>query len=105
METQIIEILLRSTYVLLGIAIVSILGFSILQLFRNVKGSLPSILGILGIGLIFLVAYANTGATGPRGDFGPELINLASSGIIAVYFLGGLAIIGIVLGEIWSSIK
>jgi len=105
MEQQVVELLLRLSYILFGVAIVGILVFSLLQLFQDFKSSLPTILGVIGIGLVFLVAYANTTAESATGEFGPGLINLASSGIMVVYFLGGLALVGIVLGEIWTSIK
>ncbi len=105
METGIIEFLLRTTYVLFGIAVLSILIFAFIQLFQDLKGSVPTITGIAGIGLIFLIAYANTSSAAATAGFSPELISLASAAITSVFFLGGIAIIGIILGEIWTLIK
>lgn len=105
METGIIEFLLRATYVLFGIAVLSILVFSFIQLFQDIKSSLSTLIGIAGIGLIFLIAFANTSSSSATAGFSPELISLASAAITSVFFLGGLAVIGIILGEIWTLIK
>lgn len=105
MNESLVEFLLRTSYVFFAIAVAGILLFSLIQLFQNIRSSLPTLFGIAGVGLVFLVAFLNTSQESAVGDFSPELINMASAGIAAIYILGGLAIIGIIFGEIWTSIK
>lgn len=96
---------MRLSYILLGAAILGILIFAVIHLVRNVRASIPSILGVIGIALVYFIMYGTTAEAAAQGDFTPGMIQAASAGIMSTYVLGVVAIIGIIVGEIWSSFR
>lgn len=105
MNEQVVDLLLRLSYVLLGAALLAILAFAVVQLIRSYRSSIPTILGVIGVGLVFLVMYGTTAPAEAQAEFSTGMIQAASAGIMTSYILGLIAIIGIVVGEIWSSFR
>ena len=105
MNEQIVDLGLRLSYVMVGAAMLGILFFATIQVIRDFRSGIASIIGLIGIGLIFLIMYGNTTEATAQAEFTPGMIQAASAGIMTTYALGILAIIGIVIGEIWSSFR
>ncbi len=105
MNEQFVDLLLRLSYVLLGAALLAILVFAVVQLARSFRSSIPTILGVVGVGLVFLVMYGTTAPAEAQADFSTGMIQAASAGIMTTYVLGVLAVVGIIVGEIWSSLR
>lgn len=105
MNEQLVDILLRVSYVFGFIAIAGILVFTIIQMVQHFKESLPSLAGMVGLVILFLIAYSSASGVAGRGDFSEDMVKLVSGGLFTCYVLGSVSIIGIIIGEIWNSIK
>jgi hypothetical protein len=49
--------------------------------------------------------YGTTTEATAEAEFSAGMIQAASAGIMTTYALGGLAIVGIIIGELWSSFR
>lgn len=105
MNEQVVDLGLRLSYVLLGAAFLGILIFATIQIIRDFRSSIASILGIAGIALVFFIMYGTTNEAVAEAEFSPGMIQAASAGIMTTYALGVMAIVCIVIGEIWSSFR
>ncbi|PSR05504.1 MAG: hypothetical protein BRD49_04630 [Bacteroidetes bacterium SW_10_40_5] len=105
MNPALVDFLLRASYVLLGIAVLGIIVFSIFQIVQNPKQSFASIGGFIGIVIVFLIAFSSATTFANKGNLSPEMIQFAGGGLITLYLLGIIAIAGIIAGEIWTMIK
>jgi len=99
--------------VLALIAVVAALGFGIYQASTNIKGSIPALIGLGILGIMFAIGYfgGTVEETGPvhaaAQEFGVsdgerKLIN---GGIYTTLILAALAILGIVVSEIRNFFK
>lgn len=95
---------LWASYVLIILGLAVILVFTAIQLSYNLRKSSMSVLGLLGIAILFLIAYSGANEV-TDAELGPQMTKLIGSGLITLYILAGFAILGIILGEIWSFIK
>ena len=80
---------------------------SVIHTFKNVKKSIPALIGGAVLVIIFLVAYGS--ATPFTMDKFPDLTantsKLVSGGLVTIYILGAIAVIGAVYSEIVTVIK
>ncbi len=105
MNEQVVDLMLRLSYVLIGAALLGIVIFGVLQLARSLRSSVPTIIGVVGLALIFFIMYGTTSTAEAQAEFSAGMIQTASAGLMTAYVLGGLALIGIVIGEIYSSFR
>jgi hypothetical protein len=105
MNEQVVDLMLRLSYVLIGAALLGIVIFGILQLVRGFRSSIPTIIGVIGLALIFFIMYGTTSSAEAQADFSAGMIQAASAGLMTSYALAFLALIGIVIGEIYSSLR
>ena len=105
MNEQIADLGLRLSYIMVGVAVLGILLFATIQIIKDFRSSIASVLGVIGIGLIFFIMYGTTTEATAEAEFSAGMIQAASAGIMTTYALGGLAILGIIIGELWSSFR
>ena len=88
--------------VLLGLAALLSVLFPLVQFILNPKNAVKALVGLAGLGLVFLVAYfmADTTpivSTVDNADFSnPAVLRFADTGILATYFLFGCALLALV---------
>ncbi len=104
-----VDILLAGLYVILGIAVVCIVVFSIFALLQNPKSAVQSLLG-LGVILVILgISYAmssgETVVTPTQTYSDAGLLKLADTSLFAMYILLAGAILAVVLGELRGFFK
>ncbi|PCI96222.1 MAG: hypothetical protein COB15_11235 [Flavobacteriales bacterium] len=103
-------LLITWCYILLGIAVVVTLGFSVLGMAQNPKNAKNALIGVAALVLICVVAYfmsSNEVHSNMDGDIlaDPGTSQLAEGGLIAFYILAAVAIGSIVFTEISKGFK
>ena len=108
-EYPYIDLLLRWTYIMLGISISAMVLLPILGMIKDPKSAVRSLLG-LGIVLVILaICYAFSDATPistPAKEFtNPMELRLSDTGLYATYVALAIAIVAIFVGEIYKFFK
>jgi uncharacterized membrane protein YozB (DUF420 family) len=106
-ETVDVELGLNEGLFLTVASIVIWILASLIHTAKNIKKSIPAIIGAAVLVVIFLVAYGS--ATPFTMDKFPDLTDntskLVSGGLVTIYILGAIAVIGAVYSEIVTVIK
>ncbi|MEX0967695.1 MAG: hypothetical protein WD077_10685 [Bacteroidia bacterium] len=96
-------------YFLIIVAVLLTLGAGIVHMFRHFRKDQDILYGLAGLiiimGLAFLISDNEVLKSYEAFDITPFKSKMIGSGLIATYFLGGLAIIGIVAAEIISMFR
>lgn len=103
--------LLNWAYILFGIAIIAAVIFPIVRLFTRPKQAIKSFIGLVGVVVVILIAYAMadgtpmkiTGYNGP--DNVPPMLILSDTIIYTMYILFAGAILAIIGTEIYRRVK
>lgn len=101
------------SYVLLGIALVSAVLFSVVNVFMNFKSAIKSVLGIVIliviVGIAYLLAsdhvFSWQGMDKLNFEVTGELMKNTGTGIITMYLLLGIAVVAAVFSEIIKIFK
>ena len=93
------------TYVLIGVCVVGILGFSVMNIAKNPGGAKSALVGIGALALIFIITYVSSDGTDAATVFAEEGITEATSkrvgmGLGTFYVLTAVAILSIVYVEV-----
>lgn len=93
------------TYALIGICVVGILGFSIVNIAKNPGGAKSAVFGIVGLILIFILTYVTSDGTDATTVYAEEGITEATSkrvgmGLGTFYVLTAVAILSIIYVEV-----
>ncbi len=99
MENVFINIGLIVTYSLLGVALLTLIGFSIKFLIVNIKKSKSTLFGVIGLLVVFIISYLLSSSSDVSQlvfektgtDFG--LSKLIGSGLILTYIMFILVIL------------
>lgn len=108
------------TYVLLVIAVVLLLGFTVVNLVTNPRGAVKTLLGVGVLVVVFLIAYAlssdeplqmaNGTLYGSNAD--PKVASsqmrevvMTDVGIIATYILTGIAVLALLVTGVRAFLK
>ena len=105
---------LNGTYIIFAITFLLALAFPILGLVKNFKKSIPILLSVAGLVILFFIAYSV--ASGVAADArGMELFEemkvgkieskMIGGGLILTYILVGLAVLATVYSSVMSAIK
>jgi hypothetical protein len=103
-------VMLAYSYVLIAIAIVVALIFPLINIVKNPKGSMRSLLGLLlmviVLGVGYLLSSADPVVNSAGGYFeDPATLKLTDTGLYATYFMMLVAFGVIIFGEIKNAIK
>lgn len=88
-------------YILFGIAALLSVLFPIINTISNPKNAVKALMGVAGLGLVFLVGYLMSdatpiaSATDNANLANPSVLTFADTGIFATYFLFGFAILAL----------
>lgn len=106
-EPQITGTILGWAYILAFIAAGTAIIFSIIQAIFNPKGAKKSLFGLLFAAILIFIAYQLASdeflVLSPNykgGDNVPSTLKTVGTGLIFMYFLGGIAILSILVTEI-----
>ncbi len=97
---------LNWTYILFGLAIVSLVVFSIIKIFQKPKKAIKTFISIAIFLIIFLIAYISASdeiltLVGYKGEFNkPVSLKWSGAGLITMYIFLGLAILSILYTEV-----
>lgn len=98
------------TYILLGLAVLLIVVLPLINMAKNPKGSLPSLIGLVAVVVLFVVFYS-LGSGDPvvrsaGGFFENATENkLSDAGLFMTYLVMGLTIVVAVFGEVRNALK
>ncbi len=103
-------LLITWCYILLGIAVVTTLGFSVMGMAQNPKKAKSALLGVVVLVVICAVSYFMSGNevhSNVDGDILAEAgtSQLSEGGLIAFYILGVVAIGSIIFAEVSKAFK
>jgi len=93
------------TYALIGICVVGILGFSIVNIAKNPGGAKSAVFGTVGLILVFVLTYVTSDGTDATTVYADEGITEATSkrvgmGLGTFYVLTAVAILSIIYVEV-----
>ncbi len=103
---KVTEMALNWTYVLFGLAIISLVVFSIIQIFQEPKKAIKTFISIGIFLIVILIAYSSASAevltlVGYKGEFNePVSLKWSGAGLITMYIFLGLAILSILYTEV-----
>jgi len=98
-------------YILLGITLLLTLGFSLFNMITNPKGAKKSLIGIVGAGVVILIAYLLANDTPlylphyTGSDNVPATLKLVGTGLFTSYMFAGIALVAIVVSEVSKAFK
>lgn len=94
------------TYLLLAIAVITAVGFPIVQLVKNPKGAKGALIGI-GILIVVLgISYALSSDVNPsKMDITPQTAKQVDTGLFAFYILAAAAIAATIYSEVSKIFK
>lgn len=108
-EASGVDLLLRWLYVILGLAVVCIVVFSIYALLQNPKSAVQSLIGLGAIVVVVGIAWAlssgETVVTPTNTYTDPGLLKLADTSLYAMYVLLAGAVLAVLFGELRSFFK
>lgn len=102
---------LNWAYILCGIAILAALVFPVIRLFTRPKQAIKSIIGVVGIIVVVLIAYAMADGTPMKligytgSDNVPSMLIFSDTILYTMYFLFAITILAIIGTEIYKKIK
>jgi predicted MFS family arabinose efflux permease len=103
---KVTETALNWTYLLFGLAIFSLIVFSIIQIIQKPKKAIKTFISIGIFLIIILIAYSSASAeiltlVGYKGEFNePVSLKWSGTGLITMYIFLGLAILSILYTEV-----
>ena len=105
-----INIGLTVSYILIGLAALGILAFSLMNIAKKPGGAKGVLIGIVGLAIIFGLTYALSTGEDANTLFADENVTEATSrrvgmGLASFYILAGLAILSILYVEVTRLFK
>lgn len=104
-----VDLMLRWTYILLGLTVALVIILPLLYVAENPKGALRGLLGLVGILVVIGIAYAlsdtNPIETPAQLYDNPTQLRISDIGLYTTYIALLVAIVTIVYGEIRNAFK
>jgi len=104
-----IDLLLRWLYVVMGIAVVCVIVFSVYALLQNPKSAVQSLIGLGAIVVILGITWAlssgETVVTPTKTYTDVSMLKLADTSLYAMYVLLAGAVLAVLFGELRSFLK
>lgn len=106
---QDVDAMLQWTYAMIGITVASVIILPLFNLAKNPKAAVRSFVGILIVGVVFAVAYSLADSTPIEAatktyDNVTEL-KLSDTGLYMTYVAFSVAIVSIVVTEVYNLFK
>lgn len=106
-----VDAMLRWTYAMVGIATLSAVLLPLVNIAKNPKSAVRSLIGLAIVAVVVLIAYALSDATpvytpGNAEGYTDALeLRLSDTGLITTYIALGIAIASIVVTEVYNLFK
>ncbi len=104
-----VDVMLRWTYVILGVAVVATIVLPLFNLAKNPKGAMRSLIGMAIVVVILLIAYAASDATPvvtPTTVYdNPLELKLSDTGLFTTYAALGITLVSIFVTEVYKFFK
>lgn len=104
-----VEYMLQWTYIMIGLSLFFVIVLPIMNIGKNPKGALRSLVGVVLAAVVFGIAYSMADATPIQAATevydDPALLKLSDTGLFVTYFACGAAIASIVLTEVYKLFK
>lgn len=104
-----IDLGLYITYVLFGLAAIAAIVLPAINLAKSPAGLVKSLMGIGGLAVLFVVAYALSGdeVSAKAASFGisPASSKMIGAGLVLFYLVLLISIIGLIFSEINKALK
>jgi hypothetical protein len=104
-----VNILLQWFYVILGLAVVCMIVFSIVSLLQNPKSAVQSLLGLAAVVVVVGISWAlssgETVVTPTKTYTDVSMLKLADTSLFAMYVLLAGAILAVIFGELRGFFK
>jgi len=106
-----VDAMLRWTYAMIGIATLCALLFPVINIAKNPKSAVRSLIGLAIVAVIVLIAYSLSDATpiytpgNTEGYTNALELRLSDTGLITTYFALGIAVLSIVVTEVYKLFK
>jgi len=108
-EYPYIDLLLRWTYIMLGVSISAMVLLPILGMIQDPKSAVRSLVGVGIVAVIVAICYAFSDAspviTQSKEFTNPIELRLSDTGLFATYVALAIAVISIFAGEIYKFFK
>lgn len=96
-------------YALMFVAILSAIGLSLMNALKNPGSFGKSMVGIIGILVLFGICYAISDSTVQPGwvvlGITPNAVKLIGAGLLTLYLTGLVAVIGLIYSEINKALN
>ncbi|MDE6183052.1 MAG: hypothetical protein K2F53_01350 [Rikenellaceae bacterium] len=104
-----VDMMRRWTYAMIGMALAAVVVLPIFNIAKNPKSAVRSLIGLAIVAVIVLIAYALSDATPvstPSNTYvNPTELRLSDTGLITTYIAFGIAILSIVVTEVYKLFK
>ena len=104
-----VDAMLRWTYAMVGIATLCAVLFPIINIAQNPKSAIRSLIGLAIVAVVVLIAYSLSDATPvytPSNNYTNAMeLRLSDTGLITTYFALGIAVLSIVVTEVYKLFK
>ncbi|MDE6483020.1 MAG: hypothetical protein K2L01_04595 [Rikenellaceae bacterium] len=106
-----VDAMLRWTYAMVGIATLCAVLLPLINIAKNPKSAVRSLIGVAIVAVIVLIAYALSDATpvytpGRAEGYTDALeLRLSDTGLITTYLALGIAVVSIVVTEVYNLFK
>ncbi|MFI3262773.1 MAG: hypothetical protein R3Y26_07675 [Rikenellaceae bacterium] len=109
-ETTDVDTMLNWTYGLVFFTIAAVIVLPLLNIAKNPKAAVRSLVGILIVGVIFAIAYSLSSSTpievsASKVYDNPLELKLSDTGLFMTYAAFGLSILSIFFGEVYKLFK
>jgi hypothetical protein len=107
-QEAVLDSFLMYAYVLLGIAIVAVIGLPLINLFDNPKGLKKILFSLVAVVVLVGVSYLlASGAPLSNANLHPteNVLKLTDTGLIVTYILIAISFLSILLGGVFSIVR
>ena len=110
-EENLVNLGIIVTYILVGIAVVGILYFSVSNIVKNPTAAKSALIGVGGLVVIFGLTYAMSSGSDAASFSKPDNIitegtsKLVGMGLASFYVLAGLTVLSIIYSEVTRLFK
>jgi len=106
MEETIVNIGLYLTYTLVAVALLAAIVFPLIYLIQDPKQAKNSVMGILGLGIVFLISYLlSSNEVYEEEKITATVSQLVGGSIIMLYLLLAVAVVAAIYSEVARILK
>jgi len=106
MENIVVNYGLPAAFILLGLAALAAILLPLINSITNPRTLLKSAIGIVALAIIFVIGWSmSTGEMNAAFDVTESTSKIIGGALTTMYFLFGLALLGIVVSEVYKIVQ